>query len=536
MVSRISIGAIALVFLASTAPVRSQVFDEVYDHWPENLRVGGTVVAGTDLTAQVIGEFLPGESTPVEGTLIHGTTAGVLMRELAPQLEHAGDRLSSVEMAADLAAQLESLSGTLDLLVLLRLEKLPFDPRVATRLRAILDGGGTIVCDGTPVATAALGALTTLSKAGHDLIPDCFLATQFSDAQSERGKILSVLAQHPRKVGIGVESGSAVVLTGRKIRVSGDGELTAILMANDREPIRVQAIAEQRSRRQAPEEFLIDLTEWRRDAVDRTLAPFPPLEPRVPSVDAGSLVIVGGGGLPGGLMDTFIELAGGKDKARLVFIPCEERASISGTPSIVTEWIDSGVAHATFLHTKDRRRANTDDAFLKPLRKATGIWFGGGRQWNFSDSYYGTTAHRLMKEVLHRGGVIGGSSAGASVQARYLARATPIGNFRIMAPGYERGGLGFLSGVAIDQHFSQRGRQKDMTELMDHHPQLLGIGIDETTALIVKGATAEIVGAGRVFFYDRNLPVFPDRPDYVAVEAGAKYDLAQRRALDASER
>ena len=135
-----------------------------------------------------------------------------------------------------------------------------------------------------------------------------------------------------------------------------------------------------------------------------------------------------------------------------------------------------------------------------------------------------------MKEVLRKGGVIGGSSAGASIQGRYLARANPLANFDIMAPGYERG-LGFLSGVAIDQHFSQRGRQKDLTELVNRYPRLLGIGIDETTALIVRESVGSVVGNGKVHFYDRSRPVLPNQPDYIALPAGYSYDLVQRRVL-----
>ena len=135
-----------------------------------------------------------------------------------------------------------------------------------------------------------------------------------------------------------------------------------------------------------------------------------------------------------------------------------------------------------------------------------------------------------MKDVLKRGGVIAGSSAGASIQAEYLARATPIENFDIMAAGYERGGLGFIVGVAIDQHFSQRGRQKDMAKLVDCYPQLLGIGLDEATAIIVQKSTAEIVGRGKVFFYDRSQTAADD-VDYVALPAGSSYNLATRTVL-----
>ena len=132
-----------------------------------------------------------------------------------------------------------------------------------------------------------------------------------------------------------------------------------------------------------------------------------------------------------------------------------------------------------------------------------------------------------MKNVLSKGGVIGGSSAGASIQARYMCRANPVANFDIMAPGYERG-LGFIGGIAIDQHFSQRGRQKDMTQLVDRYPQLLGIGIDEGTAIIVQKSMGKVVGKGKVHFYDRTQPVIPGKDDFIALPKESVFDLANR--------
>ena len=149
----------------------------------------------------------------------------------------------------------------------------------------------------------------------------------------------------------------------------------------------------------------------------------------------------------------------------------------------------------------------------------------------FSDSYYGTTAHQLMKKVLDRGGVIAGSSAGASIQARYMCRANPVANFDIMAPGYERG-LGFIGGIAIDQHFSQRGRHKDMTQLVERYPQLLGIGIDEATAIIVTKSNAKIVGKGKVHFYDRTQPVITGEDDFTALADGQSFDLETREIIE----
>ena len=160
------------------------------------------------------------------------------------------------------------------------------------------------------------------------------------------------------------------------------------------------------------------------------------------------------------------------------------------------------------------------------------MWFSGGRQWRFVDAYEGTATERAFHAVLARGGVIGGSSAGASIQSEYMPRGDPLGNRNIVAEGYERG-FGFLKGVAIDQHFFARKRTADMTELVNTYPQLLGIGIDEGTVVVVRGSVMEVVGKSKVAVYDRRRPVRPGAPDYEALPAGARYDLAARQRLDA---
>jgi cyanophycinase len=164
------------------------------------------------------------------------------------------------------------------------------------------------------------------------------------------------------------------------------------------------------------------------------------------------------------------------------------------------------------------------------LRQARGVWFGGGRQWRFVDAYEGTKAEPIFRDLLQRGGVIGGSSAGATIQGYYLCRGSPLGPQHMMCEGYERG-LNFLPGVAIDQHFSQRKRFPDMTALMKIYPQLLGIGLDEATAMIVKGHTATIMGRGKVHFYDRRNPIVPGQADYESLSAGDRYDLKDRKRV-----
>ena len=525
----------------------AQSFDEDFHLWPTDLKINGTIVAcgGTDLTLSGV-EILE-SAAKKEGAKT------IVVRFYDP--DKFGYHHEAVEQAIE--ALLESPKGLEQFKVPTKPAQLKDEtaksieaanavwiltdeiPKSDTALlkqtfsaaKTVVENGGTLCVSGPGVEY--LGrfktGLSSKVETSH-LIPDTVIKTGYVD-KDHRPESLGLLAQHPRNVGIGIPDDTAIVLRHRKIRVLGEGKATFCLSANEHVPLRIQHVGERKSRRADPYKTIVDLTAWRRDAIDRTVEPFPAEKPPVPNVENGTLLIVGGGSVPRGLMDRLVELAGGKENAKLVFVPCSEADEVSAKHRTVEAWKKMGVESATFIHTKDRVKANSDEEFLAPLKDATGIWFGGGRQWNFSDSYYGTKAHELMKGVLKRGGVIGGSSAGASIQAAYMCRANPVANFDIMAPGYERG-LGFIRGVAIDQHFSQRRRQKDMTQLVNRYPQLLGIGIDESTALVVQKSRAEVVGRGKVYFYDRNQPVVPGEDDFLALKSGSVFDLAEREVVE----
>ncbi len=217
----------------------------------------------------------------------------------------------------------------------------------------------------------------------------------------------------------------------------------------------------------------------------------------------GTLIIAGGGTLPSSILQTFVEHAGGVH-SKIVYIPCSEQPIIEEEPVMLETLRKAGAGDVCWLHTKDRTLADDPISCVRSrMPRAYGLeGEGNGILWILIKN---TEAHRLMHEVLKRGGVIAGSSAGASIQGDYMPRGNPLGNRDIMAEGYERG-FGFLPGVAIDQHFAQRKRFPDMMALKKTYPQLLGIGIDEKTAIVVKGEQAEIVGEGRVAFFDRHQP------------------------------
>ena len=224
----------------------------------------------------------------------------------------------------------------------------------------------------------------------------------------------------------------------------------------------------------------------------------------------------------------FIELAGGPN-ALIVVVP-----TAGGDSVYPPDWRGAdgfkaaGAKHVVILHTIDRKVADSE-AFIAPLKTAGAVWFEGGRQFHLVDSYGGTKTEQAFNEVLARGGVIGGSSAGASILASYMVRGAPSNdNFIMSYPGYERG-FGYLRGVGIDQHVVARERLADLADsVMPRHPEILGISEDEGTAWVVRGDSAEIIGRDKAFVYGGKDPTDPGRP-FITLHPGDKYNLAARR-------
>ncbi len=252
----------------------------------------------------------------------------------------------------------------------------------------------------------------------------------------------------------------------------------------------------------------------------------------------GTLIVIGGGQVGDDIMQEFRNLAGG-DAAKIVVIP---------TAYVLNNEIDSlrlkanfekhGFTDITILHTSDTSEANKDD-FIKPIKNATGIFFTGGRQWRIADGFLNTKAHDEMFKLLDRGGVIAGSSAGATIQGSYLARGDSKNNQIMM--GDHDVGLGFISNIAIDQHVIARNRQFDMFAILENKPELLGIGIDESTAIVVKGDVLEVIGESYVLIYDQSfwsaegsdLKQLPNKNEmFYYLRSGDEYNLREREVIE----
>jgi len=243
--------------------------------------------------------------------------------------------------------------------------------------------------------------------------------------------------------------------------------------------------------------------------------------------DKGALVIVGGAMQDPAIVARFIDLAGGPE-APIVIIPTAGEADDEYGQywSGLKQWRENGARNITVLHTRDRKTADSE-AFVKPIREARGVFFGGGRQWRLADSYLDTATHKELIALLNRGGVIGGSSAGASILASFMVRGDTKSNEKMI--GDHTVGLGFLKNAAIDQHLLRRNRQFDMLEVIDKHPQLLGIGIDENTAIVVEGDRFDVIGKSYVVVYS-NKPVAGSNGRFYFLGAGDRFDMKERKA------
>lgn len=255
----------------------------------------------------------------------------------------------------------------------------------------------------------------------------------------------------------------------------------------------------------------------------------------------GSLIIIGGNvGTTPAIWNKFVELAGGKENAKIVVIT----AAAGDSAALRMESVDeikkiTGIKSVTLLHTTNIAEANSEK-FIAPLKQATGVYFLGGRQWRIADYYLNTRTHQAFFEVLNRGGVIAGSSAGASIQGSFLWRGDTK-NSNILVGDHTQG-LGFLKNSIIDQHLLTRNRQYDLIEVVKNTPQLIGLGLDEATAVVVQGDTLEVIGKSYVAIYDYNTiigkgkhHVTDDKEDYTA-SSGPFFFLGEHQKYDLKNR
>ncbi len=235
---------------------------------------------------------------------------------------------------------------------------------------------------------------------------------------------------------------------------------------------------------------------------------------RSQSATTGTLFVVGGGPQPAALVEEFVRLAGGRGTAKIAVLAMASGSGLSAGEEKAASLRAMGVAAMNIWLT--RAQANTDSA-ARLLDGVTGVWFGGGDQGRLAEVLRDTPTLRAIQARFAAGAVVGGTSAGAAVLS------TPMITGDERRPGGERRpadstdnwltidrndvitaeGFGFITEAIVDQHFVRRKRHNRLLSLVLERPQRLGVGIDESTALVIgPDGVWRVLGASVVVIYD----------------------------------
>ncbi|HRY43149.1 MAG TPA: cyanophycinase [Thermoanaerobaculia bacterium] len=258
----------------------------------------------------------------------------------------------------------------------------------------------------------------------------------------------------------------------------------------------------------------------------------------------GHLVLIGGGDKPPEVMRKFVELAGGKD-APIVVIPTA--SSEADAPDYYEKLFreELGCLDAVSLRIRSRADASRPD-FVALARKARGVFFGGGDQIRITNALLGTPVGDAIAAAFAGGAVVGGTSAGTACQSEKMI--TGEGDFtQVRTRSVELWqGLGFLPpDVVVDQHFLRRQRQNRLLSVVLENPSVLGIGVDEETAIWVRpDGTLQVLGESGVMVFDAKGAALSRQPrptgqDLLGVRGlslhlllpGETFNLSSRRPL-----
>jgi cyanophycinase len=236
------------------------------------------------------------------------------------------------------------------------------------------------------------------------------------------------------------------------------------------------------------------------------------------------------------LLRRFVRLAGGR-RSRIVLIPTASSLQAEVTAAYEEALGRLGVTHVEVVNPRSRAEAH-DPAAVATIERATGVFLTGGSQLRLSQFFPGTPLGAAIHRAHESGTVIGGTSAGASIMSQFMISMGDEGTTPRQRTSQLTAGLGLMDGVIIDQHFGQRNRYGRLMSVVASSPHLLGVGIDENTAIEVAAGRFTVLGAGVVFVLDARAAVtdFPDArrgaPMLVSgavihsLPAGATFDLS----------
>ena len=238
----------------------------------------------------------------------------------------------------------------------------------------------------------------------------------------------------------------------------------------------------------------------------------------------------------------FLRLAGGEG-ARVAVVATASSLGPEILNAYDATFRDLGAAAVLGLRPETRAEAD-DPALAAQLGDVDAVFLTGGNQLKLSAVVGGTAFGRAVTAAYDRGAVVGGTSAGASAVSEHMIAFGDDLDSPRQGTTASAAGLGLLPDVVVDQHFAQRNRYARLLSLVARSPRLLGVGVDEDTAAVVRGGRElEVVGSGCVFVADGaravsdahlaelGAPLLVSGVVVHTLPAGARFDLAERRLV-----
>jgi cyanophycinase len=263
----------------------------------------------------------------------------------------------------------------------------------------------------------------------------------------------------------------------------------------------------------------------------------------------GSLLVIGGAEDKQGNQEILKHVAERAGRGPLVVMTCATEDPAAAFAKYRDVFHELGVADVDHVDVRDRSMA-LDHEVGKPIDKAKAVFFTGGDQLRITSHIGDTPVYTRIIELVERGGMVAGTSAGAAVMSETMLVDGASGNTPLvsdiarMAPG-----LGLLPGVVVDMHFSERGRMGRLLGAIAQNPRILGVGIDEDTAMLVEGTVLTVLGSGGIYIVDGRFAggsnvAEGSGDEALAIEnvtlhllnANRRFDLAQRSPVPWPER
>jgi cyanophycinase len=243
------------------------------------------------------------------------------------------------------------------------------------------------------------------------------------------------------------------------------------------------------------------------------------------------------------ILRELVRLAGGR-RARLVVIPVASDFPRETGARYAELFAELGVSATRVLELDSRAAAGAPSA-VRAVERASGIFFTGGTQARIPRAIAGTALELAIHRRFAEGALLAGTSAGAAAMSDVMiVQGKGLSSARrgLVQKG---AGLGLLSGVIVDQHFAERGRQGRLIAALAEHPRHLGLGIDEDTAALLVGDELEVLGSGSVCVLDASGLTYTNADETTAVgqrlalcdlrlhvlPAGQRFNLRTRRPI-----